>query len=63
MDATTAKGYEPGYVATRIVEMVVNRDSELILSTLIPKLLTIVRATIPGLYFYIMAVYAKKPKK
>lgn len=60
MDATTAAGLEPSVVAERVLEAVLNREADLVLSPLLPKLLIIVRALCPPLYFLAMKVYAKK---
>lgn len=60
MDQATANGYTPDFVAERILEMVLNRDKEVILSPLVPKLLIIIRAVCPKLYFFLMSLYAQK---
>lgn len=60
MDATTASGLEPAVVAERVLEAVLNREADLVIAPLLPKLLIIVRSVCPPLYFFAMNVYAKK---
>lgn len=62
MDATTASGLEPSLVADRVLEAVLNRESDLVMAPFLPKLLIIIRAICPPLYFLAMNVYAKKQR-
>lgn len=60
MDASTASGLQPSFVAERVLEAVLNREADLVMSPLLPKVLIIVRAVCPPLYFLAMKVYAKR---
>ena len=62
MDKTTESGMEPSVVATRVLEAVLNREPELVLAPMIPKVLIVLRAICPSLYFFVMSKYAKKSK-
>lgn len=59
MDSTTASGYKPEYVADRILEMVLNKQNELTLATIAPKVAILLRTITPSLYFWLMAKRAK----
>lgn len=60
MDKTTENGLPPSEVARQVVEAVLNRKDELVLSDYKPKLLIVLRAVAPDVYFWIMSKYAKK---
>ncbi|XP_050664488.1 dehydrogenase/reductase SDR family protein 7-like [Leptidea sinapis] len=55
MDKSTAQGFTAEYTATKIIDMIVNKDNELIVSQCIPRLAIFLRHTIPSLYFWLMA--------
>lgn len=60
MDSSTAAGFSAGYVAERIVDTIVNKDNELIISQFMGHFAILVRRTIPSLYFYLVARRAAK---
>ncbi|XP_004924837.1 dehydrogenase/reductase SDR family protein 7-like [Bombyx mori] len=60
MDATTAKGFTPEYTANKILDAVVNKKNELILSQFLPRFAIFLRHTFPSLYFTIMAKRANE---
>lgn len=60
MDATTAAGYKPEYVADKIVNMVVSRQDELVLAPLSNKCALMLRYLAPSVYFWIMKKRASK---
>ncbi|XP_014240147.1 dehydrogenase/reductase SDR family protein 7-like [Cimex lectularius] len=59
-DPTTASGYEPKYVAEKVLLAVSQENPEIIVSTLGPKIAIILRVLCPKLYFHIMKNRAKK---
>ncbi|CAK1581912.1 unnamed protein product [Parnassius mnemosyne] len=60
MDKSTAAGFTPEYVASKILDTVVNKDNELIISQFIGHFAIFVRRTLPSLYFYLTAKRATK---
>ncbi|XP_067136657.1 dehydrogenase/reductase SDR family protein 7-like isoform X2 [Centruroides vittatus] len=54
MDKTTSTGMDPNDVADAIIDAVLLRKNELILSTLLPQLALLLRIMWPSLYFYLM---------
>lgn len=54
MDKTTNTGMDPEIVAEAIVNAVLSRKNELILSSLLPQLALLIRIIWPSLYFYLM---------
>ncbi|XP_064478972.1 dehydrogenase/reductase SDR family protein 7-like isoform X2 [Ornithodoros turicata] len=60
MDETTANGMEPKEVADAVIEAVVNRRWDVILATLAPRLVIVLRVLFPWLYFIIMISRAKR---
>lgn len=60
MDASTAAGFTPEYTADKILDMVVNKDKELVLSQFAPKFGMFLRYFLPSLYFRVMAKRANK---
>jgi len=63
LDNTTEQGYSAKYVAQQIMESMVRRRKELILAPLHVWLAVLLRALLPGVYFYIMKRRARKEKK
>eukprot|EP00092_Neocalanus_flemingeri_P001774 GFUD01001892.1.p1 GENE.GFUD01001892.1~~GFUD01001892.1.p1 ORF type:complete len:304 (+),score=108.81 GFUD01001892.1:68-979(+) len=63
LDKTTEQGYSVQYVAQQILESVVKGKKELILAPLHVRLAILLRALLPGIYFYIMKRKALKEKK
>lgn len=55
MDKNTEKGYTPEYVATKIIQAVVEKSKEEVISPLIPKVAIFLRKYFPSLYFLVMA--------
>ena len=60
MDETTVRGYDPHFVAKKIVNCVQQRQDELILAPFHVKLAICLRVLAPWLYFKIMARRARK---
>ncbi|XP_046964952.1 dehydrogenase/reductase SDR family protein 7-like [Vanessa cardui] len=60
MDSSTAAGFSAEYVAMKIVDLLVNKDKELIISQFLPNLAITIRHSMPFLYFWIMARRANK---
>lgn len=59
LDAATEKGYDPMYVAKRIVVGVQQREKEIVISTITPRIAILLRKYLPSLYFYVMARRAR----
>jgi hypothetical protein len=62
LDADTAGGYSPEYVASEIKEAILLRKKELSLMPLLPRLLLAIRRQLPWLYFQTMQMRAGKTK-
>ena len=60
MDETTENGYSAEYVAKAIVHAVVKKRKEVIIATVLPKLAIFLRKYFPSVYFYVMAIRARK---
>ncbi|XP_029174397.1 dehydrogenase/reductase SDR family protein 7-like [Nylanderia fulva] len=60
MDKTTENGYEPEYVAERIVKSVVKQETEVTIAPISPRAAIVLRTLLPSLYFWIMKNRAKK---
>ncbi|XP_026495096.1 dehydrogenase/reductase SDR family protein 7-like [Vanessa tameamea] len=60
VDSSTAAGFSAEYVAMKIVDLLVNKDKELIISQFLPNLAITIRHSMPFLYFWIMARRANK---
>lgn len=60
MDETTATGMAPEDVADIVVEAVVNKRTDLVVASFVPRLVLMVRALLPWLYFAIMKGRAKR---
>lgn len=60
MDKSTSAGFTSEYVAIKILDMVVNKDKELVVSQFLPNLAVFLRHSMPSLYFWIMARQANK---
>lgn len=59
-DENTENGYPASYVAEKTVKAVVQKQKEVVIATLLPKVAIFIRRFVPGLYFYIMTKRAKK---
>jgi short-subunit dehydrogenase len=55
MDANTANGMSPEYVADKIIEAVASETKEIVLGPLTHKLAILLRTLVPSLYFLIMS--------
>lgn len=60
MDASTEQGYSAGFVAEKVVRAVVQKEKEVVVATVAPKVAIFLRHFLPSVYFYIMAKRAKK---
>ncbi|KAK8763618.1 hypothetical protein V5799_033778 [Amblyomma americanum] len=60
MDETTATGMAPEDVADIVLEAVVNKRADVVISSFIPRLVLFVRVLFPWLYFAIMKGRAKR---
>jgi len=63
LDKNTEQGYSVQYVAQQILESMVKGKKELVLAPLHVRLAVLLRALLPGVYFYIMKRKAIKEKK
>ncbi|KAK9870495.1 hypothetical protein WA026_008052 [Henosepilachna vigintioctopunctata] len=61
MDTNTANGYDPQYVSERILKAVVQKEKEVVIAGILPKIAISLRKYFPSMYFYIMTLRAKKP--
>lgn len=55
MDASTAAGYSPEYVASKLINAISCKEKEIIISQFLPRLAIFMRHCTPSLYFWIMA--------
>ncbi|XP_018320727.1 dehydrogenase/reductase SDR family protein 7-like [Agrilus planipennis] len=60
MDDTTAKGFNPEDVAKEVIQAIIQKKNEVIVSSSIPRIVIILRKYFPWLYFFIMAKRATK---
>ncbi|XP_049866885.1 dehydrogenase/reductase SDR family protein 7-like [Pectinophora gossypiella] len=60
MDPSTAAGLSPEYCAVKIMDSIVNKEKEIIISQFMPKLAVFVRRSMPSFYFWYMARRATK---
>lgn len=60
MDTTTANGFSPEYVALKIMDTVINKENELIISQFMGNFAILLRHHMPSLYFYLSALRAAK---
>lgn len=58
-DQTTEQGYSAAFVAEKTVKAIVQKQSEVIVASTLPKVAIFIRRFLPRLYFYIMAKRAK----
>lgn len=54
MDSTTAGGFTVEYTAKKILDAIVNKKNELIISQFLPKLGIFLRHILPSIYFKVM---------
>lgn len=55
MDKSTAAGFSPEYTANRILNGIVNKEKDLVISQFLPSLAVTLRHCTPSLYHWIMA--------
>lgn len=60
MDPSTAAGFTPEYTACKILDSIVKKDKELVISQFIPKFAVFLRHSLPPVYFWAMARRANK---
>ncbi|KAJ8722714.1 hypothetical protein PYW07_003894 [Mythimna separata] len=60
MDTSTAAGFTPEYTAQKILDGVVNKEKDLVISQFIPNLAITLRHSAPSLYHWVMAKRANK---
>lgn len=60
MDPSTAAGFTPEYTASKILDTIVRKDKELVISQFIPKVAIFLRHSLPSVYFWVMAKRANK---
>uniref|UniRef100_A0A1S4KV68 Dehydrogenase, putative n=1 Tax=Ixodes scapularis TaxID=6945 RepID=A0A1S4KV68_IXOSC len=60
MDETTATGMAPEEVADAVLEAVVNRRTDVVVSAMLPRVVMMVRVLWPWLYFAVMKSRAKR---
>jgi len=63
LDQTTQQGYSVEYVGKEVIRSILNKDNELVLAPLHHRLVILLRALLPSLYFYIMQKRANKDAK
>lgn len=63
MDETTENGYEPGYVAERILEAILKNKEEITIAPFSVKCAIIIRTLLPSLFFWLMQRRARKLEK
>jgi len=59
MDANTTKGYEPEYVAKKVLNAVLDGKKEIVVADFLGRIAIILRRYFPSLYFIVMAKRAK----
>lgn len=59
MDERTASGLSPEIVAQKTLQAVVMEKTDLVIASLLPKLVIAVRGTFPSLYTYAMLIREK----
>lgn len=60
MDTSTASGFTPEYAAAKILNTIANKENELVVSQVIPKLAIFLRHFAPSIYFWLMKKRAEK---
>ena len=63
MDAATASGMTPQYVASRILQAVARRQNDVVVAPLLYRMVVLLRVLHHNLFFWIMARRAKKEAK
>ncbi|XP_028157280.1 dehydrogenase/reductase SDR family protein 7-like [Ostrinia furnacalis] len=62
MDAATASGLTPQYTAEKILDSVVKKENDLVVSQFVPKFAVFIRHFAPSIYHYLMAKRAEPTK-
>jgi dehydrogenase/reductase SDR family protein 7B len=60
MDATTASGHSPDYIASKTYRAILNGDSEVVICSLLPRIAIFLRSFCPEIFFWLMASRARK---
>lgn len=60
MDPNTAAGFTAEYTASKMLDSIVKKDKELVISQFVPKMAIFLRHWLPPLYFSVMAKRANK---
>jgi len=60
MDASTAAGHSPDYIARKTVMAMMNGDSEVVICSLLPRIAIFLRTFWPDVFFWLMASRARK---
>lgn len=60
MDPNTAAGFTTEYTARKMLDSIVKKDKEMVLSQIVPRLAIFIRHSLPSLYFWVMARRANK---
>nr|CAD7262472.1 unnamed protein product [Timema shepardi] len=61
MDATTASGYDPKYVAKEMLKVILLEKKEVTIAPLSPRLAIVLRTLAPEIFFWVMEKRARKP--
>nr|CAD7413073.1 unnamed protein product [Timema cristinae] len=60
MDATTAGGYNPKYVAKEMLKVILLEKKEVTIAPLSPRLAILLRTLAPEIFFWVMEKRARK---
>lgn len=60
MDAATASGHSPDYVARKTVQAIMTGESEVLICSMLPKIAIFLRNLFPEAFFWLMASRARK---
>lgn len=60
MDSSTASGFTPAYTARKILDAIVDKKDELVISQFLPSFAIFLRQAAPSLYFWFMYKRANK---
>jgi len=60
MDAATASGHSPDYIAKKTYNAIVHGDSDVVICSLLPRVAIFLRSFCPEIFFWLMAGRARK---
>ncbi|XP_014222659.1 dehydrogenase/reductase SDR family protein 7-like [Trichogramma pretiosum] len=63
MDATTAAGYSPEYVAEKVVKAVQRGEKEIVIAPIMHRIAILLRTLFPSVFFWLMKKRAESQKK